>query len=382
VPSPLRRVRLGGALAAGSAALSAATLYAAAAGGRRSWPWILVLGSVGALAACILLRWRRRALVPELYVSVGERRLRPFIVLLGVSALVTTRALLPTSSWYLPAGCAALFVTLFFAQSVRAMRLARWIERALAGRVTGVSAPEIAGADGSWARIASTEEPAYRVPPRFIGFVPLQPWRALVRARGAWSALAAAMIALGLGVAHGAHLPSVVRAHLSVGAEIRRLPDDPHVRGASLWEVRYPEDRKPEVLQWDPKPIDGALRLYVDEKTGDEIDGVELFLRRELLDPEELADAAFSALLGETQPHELCYPRARVGSMMRNARPPARIEGARLRFRVTEMTGDYPSFLVSDVVVDLRTGGLAKEPVESFVVSGGLPSCKGDAPRE
>jgi hypothetical protein len=349
------------------------TLYAAAAGGRRSWPWILAVGGVAALAACILSRWRRRALAPELYVPAGERRLRPFIVLLGVSALVTTRALLPTSSWALPAACAALFVTLFFAQSVQAMGLARWIERALAGRVPGVSAPEIARADGSWARIASTEEPAYRVPPRFLGLVPLQPWRALVRARGAWSALAAAMIALGLGVAHGAHLPSVVRAHRSSGAEIRRLPDDPHVRGASLWEVRSPKDTK---------PIDGALRLYVDEQTGDELDGVELFLRREHSDPEELADAAFVALLHQTLPDELCYPRARVGRMVRNSRPPARIEGERLLFRVTEMTGQYPSFLVSDVAVDLRTGDLTKEPVDSFVVSGGLPSCKDDAPRE
>ncbi len=68
--------------------------------------------------------------------------------------------------------------------------------------------------------------------------------------------------------------------------------------------------------------------------------------------------------------------------MVRNARPPARIEGARLLFRVTEMTGEYPSFLVSEIVVDLRTGDLAKEPVDSFVVSGGLPSCAGDAPRK
>ena len=322
-------------------------IYAAAAGGRRSWPWILVFGGVAALAARILSRWRRRALAPELYVPAGERRLRPFIVLLGVSALLTARTLLPTSAWVLPAGCAALFVTLFFAQSVQAMWLARWIERALAGRVPGVSAPEIARADGSGVRIASTEEPAYRVPPRFLGLVPVQPWRALVRARGAWSALAAAMIALGLAVAPGAHLPPVVRVHRSDGAEIRKLPDDPHVRGASLWEVRDPKDSKSE-----------ALRLYVDEKTGDEINGVELFLRREHSDPEETADAAFVVLLDQEAAVRVLLPQARVGGMMPEMQsPPARIEGERLRFRVTEMTGDYPSFTVSDVAIDLRTGG-------------------------
>jgi hypothetical protein len=378
---PLRRVRLGDLLAVGSGALSAMTLFGAALGGGRSWAWILVVGGVAALPPCLLLALWRSA-PAQLYISAAEKRLRPFILLLGVSVLVTTRALLSTSFWYLPAGCAALFVTVFLAHSIVAMRRARWIQRAVAGHVAGVCAHAIADSDGSRARLEFVKERAYRARPHFFAVVPTRPWRALVRARGIWSALVVAMIALGVGLANKARLPSVIRAYESSGAKIRRLPDDPHIPGASLWEVRDPSREGAPSGRMDAKPVANARRLYVDEKTGAELSGVELFLRYDESDPSTLADEALSALFDQSPPYELCSPRSHVGSMIRDASVPARIEGSHLLFRIIEMTGPYPSFSVSDVNVDLRTGQLTKEPMDSFVVSMGLPACHDDVSRE